>query len=480
MIKKIMKIYGMRKLNVLAFDLLSLILSQILVIYILSYYYDKYFTDYLTIYNILFYSATIINSIFLFRYYKLYKQKIFTTKLVQLHIIFKVLLISFFPIIIFYLLLFSDSQFAIPIVNLVQYYFLSFAIIIFSRLWLLKNIRRILGKSNIYKRKILIIGAGRNGQKLASIINKKYRYDYQITGFLDDDESLLNKSIDNITCLGNTDEIYTYSYQKDIDELFISINTIDYGRILELIKKCKRANCQINILTEQFSIITKKFSENEVDSINYLRFSNKINGLYKTFFKRMLDVIISLILMTILSPLLVIFIILIKLTSKGPAFFSPLTVGYKGKQFKFHKLRSMYYNVSNSNHKKLVNDFMNGKIVGAKLRDDERVTKIGKFIRKYSLDELAQLFNVFKGNMSLVGPRPSTIYEYELMKDWQKQRYNVLPGMTGLWQTYGRAEVSFIDMIIMDLYYIENCSLWLDIIILFKTVGVVLRGKGGY
>jgi len=140
----------------------------------------------------------------------------------------------------------------------------------------------------------------------------------------------------------------------------------------------------------------------------------------------------------------------------------------------------MYHNSPNESHKKLVEDFIKGKIIGAKLRKDPRVTKIGRFIRKYSLDELPQLFNVVKGEMSIVGPRPSTEYEYNMMEDWHKKRFEVLPGMTGLWQVAGRSEVSYIDMIMMDIYYVENGSFWLDLYILFKTVFVVIKAKGGH
>jgi undecaprenyl-phosphate galactose phosphotransferase len=140
----------------------------------------------------------------------------------------------------------------------------------------------------------------------------------------------------------------------------------------------------------------------------------------------------------------------------------------------------MYHNVSNVTHKKLVEEFMNGTVIGAKLRDDPRVTSIGKFIRKHSIDEFAQLINVIKGEMSLVGPRPSTLYEYEQMEDWHKQRFDAMPGMTGLWQVAGRAEVSYTDMIMLDLYYVENRSFWFDIMMLIKTISVVVKGKGGF
>jgi undecaprenyl-phosphate galactose phosphotransferase len=193
-----------------------------------------------------------------------------------------------------------------------------------------------------------------------------------------------------------------------------------------------------------------------------------------------MDLVLTVILLVVLSPMLLLIALLIKLTSRGPVLYSPTSIGRHGKPFTFYKFRSMHANVSHDTHKKLVADFIRGKVVGAKLRKDPRVTKIGRFLRKYSLDEFPQLFNVLKGDMSLVGPRPSTQYEYDMMEAWHRRRFEVLPGITGLWQVSGRAEVSHNDMVMMDLYYIENCSLWSDIVILFKTVAVVLKGKGGH
>ena len=114
-----------------------------------------------------------------------------------------------------------------------------------------------------------------------------------------------------------------------------------------------------------------------------------------------------------------------------------------------------------------------------KLRDDQRITKVGRFLRKFSIDELPQLLNVIKGEMSLVGPRPNVPYEYEVMDDWQKKRQSVLPGMTGIWQIKGRDEVKYNDQVVLDLYYIEHRSLKLDLEIIFKTIPVVIFGRGG-
>jgi undecaprenyl-phosphate galactose phosphotransferase len=201
--------------------------------------------------------------------------------------------------------------------------------------------------------------------------------------------------------------------------------------------------------------------------------------MYRGHLKRGFDILATLFVLLLLSLPLSIVAFLIKVTSPGPVFYTPTSIGKGGKAFRFFKFRSMYHGVSHDTHKKLVEEFMSGRIAGAKLRNDPRVTPIGRFIRKFSIDEFPQLFNVLRGEMSLVGPRPSTISESEMMEDWHKRRYDVVPGMTGLWQVSGRSEVSFNDMIVMDLYYIENCSFWLDLVILLRTFGAVVRAKGG-
>jgi len=139
----------------------------------------------------------------------------------------------------------------------------------------------------------------------------------------------------------------------------------------------------------------------------------------------------------------------------------------------------MYHNCNPKPHKDKVKEMINGNGNTKKLRGDSRITPIGKFLRKYSIDEFTQLWNVLKGDMSLVGPRPNVRYEYDLMENWQKKRQTVLPGMTGLWQVRGRDEVTFNDQVILDLYYIENRSLKLDLEILLKTIPAVIFGKGG-
>jgi exopolysaccharide biosynthesis polyprenyl glycosylphosphotransferase len=201
--------------------------------------------------------------------------------------------------------------------------------------------------------------------------------------------------------------------------------------------------------------------------------------------KRALDISGALAALCIASPAFLVISTLIKLTSPGPVFFRQKRVGQFGKEFEFLKFRSMLVNNDSSIHQKYVRDLIAGKAgsagVGFKIKNDPRVTPIGRFLRRSSLDELPQLINVLKGEMSLVGPRPPIRYETDDYKLWHQRRIQeVKPGITGLWQVTGRSRTTFDEMVRLDLHYIENQSLWLDLKILLKTGRAVLSGDGAY
>jgi lipopolysaccharide/colanic/teichoic acid biosynthesis glycosyltransferase len=171
--------------------------------------------------------------------------------------------------------------------------------------------------------------------------------------------------------------------------------------------------------------------------------------------------------------------VIIKLTSKGPVIYIQKRVGLNGRLFNFYKFRSMYANDGEDEKRKaMMLDFMKNDNAG-KIIDEGRVTAIGRFIRKTSLDELPQLYNVIRGDMSIVGPRPCLWYEFENYTEWQKRRVNVVPGCTGVWQVSGRSSVSFNDSIVLDLYYLMKMSPMYDIKLILKTIPVMLLSRGG-
>lgn len=210
-------------------------------------------------------------------------------------------------------------------------------------------------------------------------------------------------------------------------------------------------------------------------NVNYLRF------------KRIMDVAFTLLLLPFVGFVLLIVAILVRIDSDGPILFRQKRIGQDGVEFEFLKFRSMYINNDDSQHRSAIEQFMSGSLIDAstnsatpyKLKVDPRVTRVGKFIRKTSLDELPQFFNVLRGEMSLVGPRPPLAYEVEHYNNHDKLRLSGKPGLTGTWQVYGRSRVSFTEMVEMDISYLRQQSLLYDLKLIFLTIPVMLFGRGG-
>lgn len=194
--------------------------------------------------------------------------------------------------------------------------------------------------------------------------------------------------------------------------------------------------------------------------------------------KRLIDIVCSFLGVLVLSPLFIIIAIIIKTTSKGPVFFSQKRVGKNGKEFDMYKFRSMVVNAEELKEKLATQNEMSGPMF--KMKDDPRVTKVGKFIRKTSIDELPQLWNVLKGDMSLVGPRPSLPKEVAQFDKWMHKRLEVKPGLTCYWQVSGRNNIDFEDWMKLDIKYVDERSTWIDIKLIFKTIGVLFGDKNAH
>lgn len=210
----------------------------------------------------------------------------------------------------------------------------------------------------------------------------------------------------------------------------------------------------------------------EIESESSVEFS-----LYEVI-KRVIDVVCSFLGVLVLSPLFIIIAIIIKSTSKGPVFFSQKRVGKNGREFDMYKFRSMVVNAEELKEKLAAQNEMSGPMF--KMKDDPRVTKVGKFIRKTSIDELPQLWNVLKGDMSLVGPRPSLPKEVAQFEDWMYKRLEVKPGLTCYWQVSGRNNIDFEDWMKLDVKYVEERNPWIDIKLIFKTVFVLFGDKNAH
>jgi exopolysaccharide biosynthesis polyprenyl glycosylphosphotransferase len=265
---------------------------------------------------------------------------------------------------------------------------------------------------------------------------------------------------------------------ENINEILVSGNNICHEELIRLIDLCSEYKVNIKLYSDLFKIIPQKINAEKYYDIPVLNFTMPIKGVAYLKLKRTIDILLSLSGIIFLTPILLSIMVSIKITSKGPIFYKQKRVGLNGELFDIYKFRSMYYeNTEDRKREIMMMDFMKSNKTN-KIIDNSRVTNVGKIIRKTSFDELPQLFNVLKGNMSIVGPRPCLPYEFDNYTTWQKRRVNVLPGCTGVWQVSGRGLVSFNDSILMDLIYLYNMSPLYDILLILKTFPVIFLSKG--
>jgi exopolysaccharide biosynthesis polyprenyl glycosylphosphotransferase len=288
-------------------------------------------------------------------------------------------------------------------------------------------------------------------------------------------------------CLGDINKIPTIASQFKIDDIIITDEDIDKPTLVSLLDFCTSAGINAWFPPKLLPIINIKLNIDNFCGLPMIRLCSQKNTWLFSKIKHSVDALITVPLFILQLPLFFLIALAVKLESAGPVFYQARAVGKNGRVFTMYKFRSMRVDTGNEIHKDYVTKLIKGEIENGKdedkplkITDDPRVTRVGNILRKLSLDELPQLINVIKGDMSLVGPRPCLPYEFEVYQDWYKRRVSVRAGISGLWQVTGRSEVSFEDMILLDLYYIYNRSLLLDFNILFETIFVVLGKKGAY
>ena len=319
-----------------------------------------------------------------------------------------------------------------------------------------------------WKIKVMLIGEQEDIKKCLSLSENSQEFkigsQLDLSRFADDDQ--LVAAFDKLD-LKQTDEILICSWNKikDSKKFLWKLRCSGiYWRILELDKQSNLKNLETSHPFE--GIATLRISEPAIVGINFLS-------------KRIFDVIASFILLVVLSLPMLVIALLIKLDSPGPVFYKQTRVGLKGKYFQVWKFRTMVQNASQLQEQLEAKNEVNGGVL-FKIKDDPRITKIGKYLRKYSLDELPQLFNVLQGEMSFVGPRPLPVRDVNKFSPEHYFRQEVIPGITGLWQVSGRSDTNSDRVFNLDFQYIQNWSLAFDTKILLKTVQVVLLGKGAY
>jgi len=327
-------------------------------------------------------------------------------------------------------------------------------------------------------RKTLILGAGEMGQTLASKMLLDKGLGYQVVGFLDDDPVKIGKHYHGILVRGDLLSVKEVIKKQRVDEVIIASSKIPAEKVLDIITECERFGVEFKIVPGILELIASRVDVDELAGVPLLTVSEiRLKGLNAAV-KRTSDIFLSAVGLMVLSPILLLSAVLVKATSPGPILFTQERIGLDGKSFPMFKFRSMIKDADNLFPQLEPLSEVDGYLF--KMKDDPRVTALGKFMRRFSIDELPQLLDVFLGHMSLVGPRPPLPREVVKYNAWHKKRLRVRPGITGPWQVSGRSLLPFEDMVRLDIYYIENWSLWLDFKILLRTIPVVLLGSGAY
>lgn len=323
---------------------------------------------------------------------------------------------------------------------------------------------------------LLIVGTGKRSIQFIKTVKQHSNWGLRIVGLIDDDHGMFGKEIEGYRVLGRIQDIPFIIHRKVIDRVIFVVPRLWLNRIDEAILACEREGIATSISMDLYNLRIAKVRQTDFSGFPLLEFETFNAREWQLFIKRTLDIIFSSILIALLSPLMLLVALIIKLESRGPIFFKQSRCGLNGRHFTLFKFRSMVQNAEMKKRFLEKQNEMDGPVF--KIKSDPRITKIGRILRKTSIDELPQLFNVLRGDMSLVGPRPPLPIEVEMYQLWQRRRLSLKPGITCIWQVSGRNKIRFERWMEMDLEYIDNWSLWLDFKILFKTFFVVISGYG--
>lgn len=367
---------------------------------------------------------------------------------------------------------------------IVSFFAISIIMLSVERVFVMRSIFVFMVQHNISVRNVLVIGTCLNAQKLADSLGRKNSFGLRLVGFLDDGHEVGSEIVPGLHVLGRVDDVEEVVEETKAAEILVCLEGVPEERYLEVLNRCTGTRARVMVGSEQFSVITKHVYNENYGGMPVFGMMNSTPYFGAPVLKRVGDAILSAIGLVVLSPVFLTIAAFIKLDSRGPVLYRQTRIGKNGKPFTFLKFRSMYIGSDGDKEraKKLEAFIRNEKADEegtTKIVDHSKITRVGQFIRQTSLDELPQLVNVLRGDMSLVGPRPCLPYEWESYDEWHKRRLDVTPGCTGVWQVFGRSKVGFRDTVIIDLFYAQNMSFRFDVWLVLKTIPVMLFGTGG-
>jgi exopolysaccharide biosynthesis polyprenyl glycosylphosphotransferase len=324
------------------------------------------------------------------------------------------------------------------------------------------------------RRRAVLLGSGERLDDLRRALGQgRGGIDYEFLGAVTNDGTGLVLPV-----LGSFPELPSVLEQLHPDELIVSGVDVRDKELLDLVEHANRAGVKVRVAPTTMDLLTQRAEYVPGQGVPLFELRPPVFAGLDWATKRVFDIVVSAGIVLVATPLWLLTALAVKLGSPGPVFYRDRRVGLGEREFGMFKFRSMYVDAGERQAGLEEANEASGPLF--KIKDDPRVTRVGRFIRRYSIDELPQILNVLRGEMSLVGPRPLPLRDFVMLEDWHRKRYLVLPGMTGLWQVSGRIELTFDDLVRLDFYYLENWSIWLDISILAKTLPAVLARRGAY
>jgi exopolysaccharide biosynthesis polyprenyl glycosylphosphotransferase len=326
--------------------------------------------------------------------------------------------------------------------------------------------------------RVIIVGAGEVGRTVMRTIVARPDLGYQIVGFVDDNPQKGETDIGRFKALGPVRNLSRLIEDEVVDGVIITLPWMYHRKIMSIVRECEQRQVSARIVPDLFQMSLSQVDVDDLGGVPLISVREVGFERGAHVVKRAVDLFVALLGLTLGAPLVGLIALAIRLDSPGSVFFHQTRVGADGRLFEIYKFRSMREGAEGE-----VGDLSEWNEADGplfKIRDDPRLTRVGRFLRRTSLDELPQLWNVLRGEMSIVGPRPALPGEVSDYKEWHKKRLQVRPGMTGMWQVSGRSLLSFDEGVLLDIYYIENWSLWLDFKIMMRTAPQVVFGNGAY
>ncbi|MEN8098175.1 MAG: sugar transferase [Chloroflexota bacterium] len=324
----------------------------------------------------------------------------------------------------------------------------------------------------------LIVGGGEVARAVLRTLVALPDLGYRVVGYVLPDTGEEQEPLGRFPNLGTLDRIPEILEEHQINEVIITLPSSQRRRIQRILQQCRARGARGRIVPDFFQLSLQRVDVDNLGGIPLMGFARQALGRWPRLLKRTTDIVSAIVSLTLASPIMLLVAIAIRIESKGPVVFRQERLGQDANPFQVLKFRSMRLGAEKELSELRDINEVDGPIF--KIKDDPRLTSVGRIIRRTSLDELPQFINVLRGEMSLVGPRPPLASEVEEYVDWQRKRLDVKPGLTGLWQVSGRSDLTFDEMCLLDIYYIENWSLWLDLHIILRTIPSILFARGAY